>query len=366
MMAESIEEQISISSEPLWKTYPLAQVTKDANLSQPITLKFLLLDFWDEIGDKRTKHYLLNRYGPLPIMTLMFVYLSFCTIIGPRLMRHREPFNLRKVIMIYNIIMVILNARNTLMIIYYLNWGKDLFKEDLFNLQRENWSPFIKWQLDQINFAYYIKLGDLLDTIFFVLRKKQNHLSKLHLYHHFIVPFLGWPFFRMAPLFYPFGIVGIVNSFVHTIMYFYYFLAAWGPQMQPYLWWKKYLTQLQIAQFAIYLVYAVYVGIAYHPPAPSWLYFAFYSHAMLFFWLFYNFYRHAYVQKKPTNLSTHKKHDEICNCNEKTCKVCQNYNPMNYYKPINGSQSFCFNTNYGSSWYDQNNNSREQERKKSN
>lgn len=29
-------------------------------------------------------------------------------------------------------------------------------------------------------------------------------------------------------------------------MYTYYWLAALGPHMQPYLWWKRYLTRLQL------------------------------------------------------------------------------------------------------------------------
>ena len=29
-------------------------------------------------------------------------------------------------------------------------------------------------------------------------------------------------------------------------MYIYYGLAAMGPSVQPYLWWKKYLTKLQV------------------------------------------------------------------------------------------------------------------------
>ena len=33
---------------------------------------------------------------------------------------------------------------------------------------------------------------------------------------------------------------------VHTVMYLYYALAALGQWMRPYLWWKKYLTQLQL------------------------------------------------------------------------------------------------------------------------
>lgn len=37
-----------------------------------------------------------------------------------------------------------------------------------------------------------------------------------------------------------------INSFIHVIMYGYYGLAALGPHMQKYLWWKKYLTIIQM------------------------------------------------------------------------------------------------------------------------
>ena len=37
----------------------------------------------------------------------------------------------------------------------------------------------------------------------------------------------------------------LINASVHVIMYSYYFLAALGPHMQKYLWWKRYLTKLQ-------------------------------------------------------------------------------------------------------------------------
>lgn len=39
---------------------------------------------------------------------------------------------------------------------------------------------------------------------------------------------------------------GLLNTFVHIIMYTYYMLAAMGPEMQKYLWWKKYLTQVNV------------------------------------------------------------------------------------------------------------------------
>jgi len=38
----------------------------------------------------------------------------------------------------------------------------------------------------------------------------------------------------------------MVNSFIHTLMYVYYGLAAVGPSMQKYLWWKRYMTKLQL------------------------------------------------------------------------------------------------------------------------
>lgn len=38
----------------------------------------------------------------------------------------------------------------------------------------------------------------------------------------------------------------MVNSSVHVIMYFYYGLAAAGPRFQKFLWWKKYMTAIQL------------------------------------------------------------------------------------------------------------------------
>lgn len=37
-----------------------------------------------------------------------------------------------------------------------------------------------------------------------------------------------------------------LNSFVHIVMYFYYMVAAMGPQYQKFIWWKKYLTTFQM------------------------------------------------------------------------------------------------------------------------
>lgn len=38
----------------------------------------------------------------------------------------------------------------------------------------------------------------------------------------------------------------MLNSFIHLVMYTYYGMAALGPKYQKYLWWKKYMTSMQI------------------------------------------------------------------------------------------------------------------------
>jgi hypothetical protein len=41
-------------------------------------------------------------------------------------------------------------------------------------------------------------------------------------------------------------VIGCLNSVVHVIMYFYYMVAAMGPKYQKYIWWKKYMTWIQL------------------------------------------------------------------------------------------------------------------------
>lgn len=41
-------------------------------------------------------------------------------------------------------------------------------------------------------------------------------------------------------------LIGLINSLVDIVMYMYYGLAAVGPSMTKYLWWKRYLTTLQL------------------------------------------------------------------------------------------------------------------------
>lgn len=40
--------------------------------------------------------------------------------------------------------------------------------------------------------------------------------------------------------------MGFLNSFIHVVMYFYYFLTSVSDKYKGNVWWKKHITQLQI------------------------------------------------------------------------------------------------------------------------
>ena len=100
---------------------------------------------------------------------------------------------------------------------------------------------------------------------------------------------------------------GTLNSLIHVFMYSYYFLASLGPQMQKYLWWKKYLTGLQMIQFVIVFTRSLIVitGIV-ECGFPRFFSLISASITVLFFVMFMQFYRDTYRQKNNVKNSTNK------------------------------------------------------------
>ncbi|KAL8614269.1 hypothetical protein ACOMHN_007607 [Nucella lapillus] len=149
---------------------------------------------------------------------------------------------------------------------------------------------------------YFSKLIEFADTIIFVFRKKKNQITFLHMYHHSSMPLLWWIGTRFAPGGEAF-FCATMNSFVHVVMYSYYMMSAMGSALQPYLWWKKYLTSLQLLQFVLILgrvSYTVYTGCQYPRLFQKMLL----VYMVTLITLFSNFYFHAYhvrASHRPTN-----------------------------------------------------------------
>lgn len=243
--------------------------------------------------DPRTVGWLYSG-NPVPIHLILALYVYLVKYKGPEWMRDRKPYELRAVIRLYNVAMVVLNL--AFMVFFFSN-----------TYLRGNYS----WLCTGIDFEpteqsmtvlaacwwyLHVRMAELMDTVFFVLRKKTSQVSTLHVVHHCIVVWNGWVGLT-------FGAEGqvilciCVNCLVHGVMYSYYFLSSFGPA--PYLRrCKRYLTQLQIGQLAFFALYAV-VPVLYECGYPKLLTCIGFAQATLVLALFCNFYLHAY--NRPRN-----------------------------------------------------------------
>ncbi|XP_014250698.1 elongation of very long chain fatty acids protein AAEL008004-like [Cimex lectularius] len=273
-----------------------AEMAKYASHNESAPFK----DYWNylfvELADPRTNDWPLLT-SPIPGLSIMAAYLIFVNYLGPWYMADRKPFNLHKTLVIYNALQVCVSV----FLVYEALDAIWLTKYSYFRCEPVDWS--VTPETMRIARGFYIyflaKISELLDTVFFVLRKKQKQITFLHLYHHTTMPMITWG----AVKYYPGGhgsFIGLINSFVHIIMYSYYMLAAMGPGLQKYLWWKKYLTTLQLIQFCLtfyHFLQLLWSDCDY----PKWSVVIVLPNAIFFYYLFNDFYKKTYVGEERSD-----------------------------------------------------------------
>ncbi|XP_075970166.1 very long chain fatty acid elongase AAEL008004-like [Anticarsia gemmatalis] len=246
---------------------------------------------FDELSDPRTKNWLLVP-GPGPLLTILATYLYFCTKAGPKYMETRKPYNLKTVVMWYNVLQIILSLYMTVMglrFVFTQNYTNKCYSVDTSDSPSAMvWASGVWW-------FYFGKITELLDTVFFVLRKKDRQISFLHLYHHTIMPIIGFIGIKYAaggqsvP-------EGAINAFIHVVMYTYYLISGLGPQYQKYLWWKKYLTSMQLVQFCVVAFLNINSLSSNSCNYPKYLSVVVLINCFLFFYMFGMFYYNNYVK----------------------------------------------------------------------
>ncbi|KAL0132102.1 hypothetical protein PUN28_000105 [Cardiocondyla obscurior] len=97
-------------------------------------------------------------------------------------------------------------------------------------------------------------------------------------------------------------VVTIINSFIHAIMYMYYFLAACGPDIQKaVLPMKPWITKSQMIQFVILILYASQQFVIPNCTVVSnWVVLLFVVNVVINFFMFRNFYKKTYTKLKKT------------------------------------------------------------------
>lgn len=246
-------------------------------------------------GDERVNDWFLVK-SPIPIVIFFVLYMAL-VYYGPRLMATRAAFQLKYSLLVYNAFQISLSTY----MFYEFFMSAYLAGYDLSCQPVDTSMNPLALRMTRVCWWFFFsKIIDLMDTVFLVLRKKNNQLSFLHVYHHSTMIFNWWIGVKYAPGGQAF-FCGMLNSLVHSVMYSYYLLSSLGPKVQPYLWWKRYLTQFQMCQFVLI---AVHLSIGHYnqcdfPPILEYVV-IFYCMTLIIF--FANFYIKQYISK----VSVHK------------------------------------------------------------
>ncbi|GJQ85719.1 hypothetical protein Trydic_g13408 [Trypoxylus dichotomus] len=239
----------------------------------------------------------------LYLVGLLATYFYCVLDLGPKLMEKRKPFNLDKVLLAYNAIQVVYCST----LLYFAT----RYIAPYYNFRCEpcDYSDSFRGVLSaKLTWWYFLsKVIDLLDTVFFVMRKKNNQITFLHVYHHGGMVLLTW----IGARFIPGGsslTLGYLNCIVHVVMYSYYFLSVWDKDYGRNVWLKKQVTRLQMIQFGLITVAYVILLLTEDCGFPKIVTTFLIPQNLFMFYLFADFYYNTYV--KPGNsVKKEKKED---------------------------------------------------------
>ncbi|KAK7099618.1 very long chain fatty acid elongase 4-like [Littorina saxatilis] len=253
--------------------------------------RYNLTEYQVSAGDPRVADWPFMR-SPESVVLLTGIYLLVVKY-GPSYMANRQPVRATGLMVSYNFFMVGLSLY---MFFEFFACGYNGRFDFLCQPCDYSRTPQGYREASVAWWYFFSKIIEFLDTIFAIIRKKNGQLTFLHVYHHSTMALICWYVAKYVPggeKFY----AGGFNVLVHVFMYTYYALAAMGPQVQKYLWWKRYLTKFQMIQFVSVntrSLLSLFVECRY----PAWINVVaiFYSSSLLA--LFANFYRQSYIEAK--------------------------------------------------------------------
>jgi len=195
--------------------------------------------------------------GETPFSTLQetvgMIVLYYAVIFGGKeWMKNRPAYKLNGLFMAHNFLMTAVSG--ALLVLFIEQLTPTLWRKGLYDgiCGSGGWTrPLVTlYYLNYLN-----KYVELLDTVFLFLKKKP--LTFLHCYHHPATALLcytqliGHTSVSWVPI--------TLNLTVHVVMYWYYFQTARGVRV----WWKEWITRLQIAQFVIDLGFVYFASYDY-------------------------------------------------------------------------------------------------------
>lgn len=188
---------------------------------------------------------------PGVVLGCMTGYLAILWV-GQKLMEDRKAMQFKTLFMFHNLL---LSAGSGLLLALMLEEIVPIvYNHGFFYAicHHNAWTPKLEFYY-MIN--YLFKYWEFGDTFFLVVKKKP--LAFLHVFHHSATMLLcytqlgGRTSVSWVPI--------VANLTVHVLMYYYYLMATAGFK----IWWKKYLTGLQISQFVVDLFVVYFAAYSY-------------------------------------------------------------------------------------------------------
>jgi len=254
-----------------------------------------MYEYYLSLGDPRVENWLMMK-TPMKTIGFMVLYLLTIRFIREH-MANKKPFELKAFLIFYNFIQVCGSFYifvELFTVAYLSNYSLVCQPVDY------STDPLPMRMLSVLWYYYMSKLLDFVDTICFALRKKDNQITFLHVFHHFTMFPYGWVGLKYVGGGQTFFLC-MLNSFVHTVMYAYYGLSALGPAVQKHLWWKKYLTQLQLTQFFAVMLHSIVNVFAKDCSFPKAFSLSYLVYGIIITGFFANFYIQSYLNKQSAN-----------------------------------------------------------------
>ena len=221
--------------------------------------------------------------SPLILTLCVTKYFFVINTLINHMKKRGSSYNINKILYVYNTIQILLN-------LYIIYGMRDFISyKNVFGIN----SKFTK-NIEYYTYIHYLsKYLDYFDTYFIILKcKSKEQLSFLHIYHHSTIGLI-WGFLIHNGVGNGTAAYGcFINSIIHFIMYGHYLITSLGYK-NPL---KKYITQLQLLQFASCIIHSFTVLLYENIVPKKYAYLELMYHISMIF-LFNNFYKKSYKKK---------------------------------------------------------------------
>jgi len=176
-----------------------------------------------------------SMLSPLVVCGLPVLYVA-SVLLGAFYMRTREPFGLKGVMRVYNVVQIVTCTYMTIGLLPVVEGFWNPFGIDSAYDKQGEWFVFLH---------HLSKYLDWCDTLFIVLKRKRSQMSFLHIYHHATIGPV-WGYLCMTG--HSNGTIrygAMINSLTHVFMYSHYLMTSYGIRNPLKAW----LTRWQIMQF---------------------------------------------------------------------------------------------------------------------